>query len=847
MSYISAITQGNNVIVWERSGVKRSVIRAPAEWSFYVEHEKGNYQNMFGKKLTKLTFKNRFEFEEARKEARLEGFSLYDSDITPDLKYVSRNYINAEPPNFNVSFYDIEVDVDMTQPFKGALNPIYPVVSIALMNKWENKTYIIAVPPPEWDPEENPITDEIKNLATVILCHSERELLNKFLDLIEDTDCLVGYNSEYFDDPYITRRVASVLGEKAVKRLCFPEGSEPRFKEMVEKGQEKIKVEWSGRTQADYLQLIKKFEPGERQSYKLASVAQDYLPHMRKLTYRGSLEELYREDFVYFIRYNIRDTEILDGLEEKLGYIKTANGLRMMSTGYMSHIGGTVKLADLAVRNFCWYERNKMIVPDYVEKGTNLEQAEGATVLDPVVGFHRNISNVDVTSLYPSNIMATNISPEKLIGQFRGDKETFLEIHKASDKILTLVFEDGNVLQKPSKDWPIWFKENNYCVTGFGTVFNMDGFGIFPSILQSWFKMRKDFQAKKKQASKQEDIDYYDRLQYIYKIKLNSFYGSLLNSYFRFYDYRLGSSTTGNGREILYHQCSYVNYLIKGEYSMDAGAVIAGDTDSSYFLYPDPEETDIDKIVKYVDKIGEDVNKSFPEFLKKRFFVNDNHCNFIKSAREIVATGGIFVTKKRYILNVVDKEGKRKEHAKVMGLDIKKSNLPHYVQERLTDWVIRYIKGESWTSLENDLLSFKHDVRNNSIMDLGIPKGVNKVEYYTEQYRQLGVKARLPGHVAASIMYNIQRDNFKSYSFPQITSGSKIRVFKLKQKVGKFKSIALPSDLEEIPEWFEENVVLSMEEHIKSLIDNPLQNILDAVNKRVPTEQTQFLNTFLEF
>ena len=182
-----------------------------------------------------------------------------------------------------------------------------------------------------------------------------------------------------------------------------------------------------------------------------------------------------------------------------------------------------------------------------------------------------------------------------------------------------------------------------------------------------------------------------------------------------------------------------------------------------------------------------------------------------------------------------------------MGLDIKKSNLPHYVQERLTDWVIRYIKGESWTSLENDLLSFKHDVRNNSIMDLGIPKGVNKVEYYTEQYRQLGVKARLPGHVAASIMYNIQRDNFESYSFPQITSGSKIRVFKLKQKVGKFKSIALPSDLEEIPEWFEENVVLSMEEHIKSLIDNPLQNILDAVNKRVPTEQTQFLNTFLEF
>jgi len=268
---------------------------------------------------------------------------------------------------------------------------------------------------------------------------------------------------------------------------------------------------------------------------------------------------------------------------------------------------------------------------------------------------------------------------------------------------------------------------------------------------------------------------------------------------------------------------------------------------SSYFLYPDPEEKDLDKIVEYVDFVGKEVNASFPDFLKRRFFVNENHCNFIKSAREIVATGGIFVTKKRYILNVVDKEGKRKEHAKVMGLDLKKSNLPHYVQERLTDWVIRYIKGESWESLQDDLLKFKHDVRNNSIMDLGLPKGVNKVEYYTEQYRLLGDKARLPGHVAASIMYNIQRDNFKSYSFPQITSGSKIRVFKLKQKVGKFKSIALPSDLEEIPTWFEDNVVLSLEEHIKSLVDAPLQNILDAVGKRVPTEQSQFLSTFLEF
>lgn len=581
MSFITAITQGNQVVVWERNNVeKRDVIRVPAEWSFYVEHETGSYRNMFNKPTTKLSFKNRFEFEEARKEARMEGFKLYDSDVSPDLKYTSLHYANSKPPKFNVSFYDIEVDVDMTVPFQGALNPIYPIVSIALTNVWEKKRYVLAVPPAEWDADEDPISEEIHSLATVLLFDNERDLLKKFLDLIENCDCLVGYNSEYFDDPYITHRVIKLLGAKEAKRLGFEGGSEPRFKELIEKGQAKIKVEWSGRAQADYLVLIKKFEPGERQSYKLASIAQDYLPHMRKLTYTGSLEELYRDDFVYFIRYNIRDVEILEQLEEILGYVDVANGLRFMSTGYMSHIGGTVKLADLAVRNFCWYERNHTVVPDYEEKGGSDEQAEGATVLEPKVGFHRNISNVDVTSLYPRNIMTTNTSPEKIIGQFSNNIEDFHKIHSNSKDIITLVLESGEYLRKPADEWPTWFIENNYCLTGFGTVFNMDSFGIFPSILLNWFNKRIEYQQLKKKATEDAMVKYYDRLQYIMKIKLNSFYGALLNKYFRFYDYRLGSSTTGNGREILLHQCSYVNYLIKGEYSMDAGAVIYGDTDS---------------------------------------------------------------------------------------------------------------------------------------------------------------------------------------------------------------------------------------------------------------------------
>jgi len=271
---------------------------------------------------------------------------------------------------------------------------------------------------------------------------------------------------------------------------------------------------------------------------------------------------------------------------------------------------------------------------------------------------------------------------------------------------------------------------------------------------------------------------------------------------------------------------------------------------SCYFTYPHVEtkkEPSLDEVVQYADNIAKDVNASYGPFTQQNFLVNESHSKYLKCAREIVASGGIFVTKKRYILHVLDKEGKRVNEPKVMGLDIKKSNLPVYVQEKLTEIILDYIKGETWENIQQQIMEFKNNVRNVSVLDLGIPKGVKKVEYYTEQFETLGMKARLPGHVAASIFYNLMRKHEEAYTLPAITSGSKIRVFKLKHKIGKFKSIALPRDLEEIPSWFEKYVDIDVNEHVKSLIDNPLNNILHAIGYSAPTDHTMFLQSFLEF
>ena len=846
MSFISAETQGNNVVVWERAAGVRSCIIKPAEWAFYVQHPNGTFKDIHGHTLKKLSFKNQFDFYNAKREAKIEGYKLYDSDVSPDLKYVSKNYFGATAPDMNISFYDIEIDSDMTRDFKGAFEPIYPITAISLFNRWNKKSYCLAVPPPEWNREEDPLDEDMCKLADIILFNNERELLIKFLELIEDCDCLVGFNSDQFDDPYITQRVRDVLGPKYLKKLAFENGSEPIFKTYVEMGMDKMRVTWSGRTQADYMQLIKKFEPGERQSYALASIAQDYLPHLPKLTFSGNLEQLYRDDFPFFVRYSIRDSEILEGLENKLGYVATANMLRMKSTGYMKHIGGTVKLADLAVRNYVWYKRDKLIVQDFEDKGPN-DGVEGAFVMDPVVGLHRNINACDIKSLYPSKIMALNISPEKVVGQFLLSKEAYRGVIDELDKSYSFEVDvTKEYMVKTGKEWKQYFKDNNMCISGYGTVFSMDGYGIFPSLLSEWFAERIHYQDLMGKTNGDEH-EYYDKLQYIIKILLNSFYGSLLNSYFRYFDIRLGASVTTSGREVAVHQASQINLLTMGEYKLNGGMAIYIDTDSCYFTHPDPNAP-IDDVVIYADKVCKDLNASFPVFLARAFLTNEFHSKFVRSTREIVADGGIFVTKKRYILHVVDKEGKRCDKVKVMGLDLKKSNLPIYVQETLTKMVIDYIKGKDWkTTISDEVIQFKNTVRNNSIMDVGIPKGVKKIEHYTQQFEQLGMKARLPGHTAASIFYNIMRKHEEAYDFPAITSGSKIRVFKLKQKIGKFKSIALPRDIEDVPEWFEKHVEINIEEHVKSLIDNPLNNIMFAVGLKAPTEQSAFLESFLEF
>lgn len=873
MSYISALRKGEEVWVWERTEEGRRVVRYPAPYYFFLEDERGPYTSIFGDKLERHEFETYEEFQQARSQARMQGVRIFESDLSPELKLLSQKYYNVPAPKLHVTFLDIEVDYNKEIGFSSVDNPYAPINSIAMYNQWENRMVLYAIPPDDqtWTEEklhaemqkDEPFPDDIE--VEVYLCKNETDLLLHILGEIEESDVLCGWNSDFFDVPYIAKRLErSTLGNKAFKRLSFDGAPAPRYRDVEKFKKKNITIDLYGRISCDYLALFKKYEMAERPSYKLENISDEILPELPKLEYEGSLHDLYRKDFPWFCRYNLRDTEVLKGFEEKLGYVALANEMYHLSTGLWKHVGGTLKLAELAINNYCNHELNLQF-PDTKEPDISGSIA-GAFVLLPQVGLHERIGSIDINSLYPSAIRSINVSPEKIIGQFDAKVKASQEVAKGSMVSLSVEYEDGSEEVHTADEWRDICRERKWSVSGYGTIFNQDAKGIIPAILENWYATRKQYQAKMRAEKDPTLKGYYNRLQYVYKIKLNSLYGALTNAYFRYYDLRMGESTTGTGRMILLHQCAKVNEVLDGEYSQpdriviekdpntgkdkehfgysDLWSVLYGDTDSSYFAtHADSDE----EAIVVADYVSMQVNDSFQEFMRETFLCQPEFDDIIKCGREIVADRGIFVDKKRYIIHTINNEGEKVDKLKVMGLDTKKTTIPAHVGKTLNQFIGRLLAGEDWDSIAKDIVEFKKWIETtDDIMAIGLPRGVNAVEDYTNRW-ETDKSTRLPGHVAAAIHYNQCRKKYNDHESLEINTGMKIKVFYLTQKHGYFKSIALPTDLNEVPQWFLDNFSINRSMHVERLVDNPLGNIIKAIEKEVPTQQSLIVDDLLSF
>jgi len=880
MSYIDALfdKQRDRIHVVERINGQRQYQEYPANYVFYYDDPRGKHRTIYGTPVTRFATRNGKEFQ---KELRVQsGKRLWESDFKPVFRCLEENYLGAEPPKLNVAFFDIEANFDPERGFAPTTDPFNNITAISVYLDWLDKLVTLAIPPKSmsWATAEE-ICAKFDNCY---IFDREEDMLDTFLNLIDDADILTGWNSEGYDIPYTIGRITRVLSKDDTRRMCLW-GQFPKQREFERFGAVNTTFDLIGRVHMDYMQLYRKYTYEERHSYSLDAIG-EYELDERKTPYEGTLDQLYNKDFEKFLVYNRQDTRLIAKLDKKLRFLDLANTIAHDNTVLLQTTLGAVATTEQAIINEA--HRQGLVVPNRKGREEDGEtQAAGAYVAYPKRGMHEYIGAIDINSLYPSAIRALNMGPETIVGQLRPIMtEKYIQDKIASGDSFAAAWEglfgsleyeavmrgdpsveitidweqDGTSDIVSAADvWRIIFDSNKpWTLSANGTIFTYERKGIVPGLLERWYAERKQMQAKLKEATTPEDQEYWDKRQLVKKINLNSLYGAILNPGCRFFDQRIGQSTTLTGRTIAKHMDSFVNEAITGKYDHVGDAIIYGDTDSVYFSAWPAVRADVeagrmewnkDIAIQVYDNIADQVNESFPAFMERACHCPRENGAIIKGGRELIATKGLFIKKKRYAVLIYDKEGKRQDvngkpgKVKAMGLDLKRSDTPKIVQDFLSEILLDVLTGIDRDTVVEKIKEFKYQFQERPPWEKGTPKRVNNLTKYTAEEVRLG-KANMPGHVRAAMNWNnLRRMHSDNYSL-SITDGMKVIVCKVKDNPLGYTSVAYPTDETHIPQWFKD-LPFDDNNMEDTIVDQKIDNLLGVLEWNLG-EATDIRSTF---
>ena len=601
-----------------------------------------------------------------------------------------------------------------------------------------------------------------------VKCQDEKDLLYKFVSHMEATspDVITGWNVEFFDIPYLVNRIAKVNSEATMKRLS-PWGLVDTRETKSAFGQTVIKYELKGIAILDYMAIFKKFgySYGPQESYRLDHIANVVLGE-KKLDFGElrDLNELHDNDYQKFIDYNIKDVELIDRMEDKLGLITLCLTMAYKGGVNYEQVLGTVAIWDaLIYRDLA---SKNIAVP------MNSESFKGAYpggyVKEPQVGMHDWVCSFDLNSLYPSLIMQYNMSPETILL----DDEPGVNV----ESVLA-----GQV-QNTVPDTALAVN---------GTRFSTKKLGVLPSIIQEIYTERVGH--KQKQIKAEQELEVCTVKSEVYalekriaiaknqqmalKILLNSLYGAMGNKWFRYFDMRIAEGITLTGQATIRWAENTLNTYLNKTLKTDKDYVVAIDTDSVYVT--------LDALVKqfnpknpvdFLDKIcstalEDTLTKCYAELYDSLGGIQ----NHMVMGREVIADRGIWTAKKRYILNVHDNEGVRyaKPKLKIMGIEAIKSSTPAICRQALKDIFKRIIETDEET-VQSDIANFKIAFQQAAPEEVSFPRGVNNLGKWSD--RDTVYKKGTPIHIRGAILHNnLIKDKKLSRKIEKITSGDKVK------------------------------------------------------------------------
>ena len=887
MSYVDAqFDRDQDVIrVVERKDGKRHFTEYPVKYTFFYKDARGKYKSIYGDPLSRIVARNTKQF---RKELAInQNKELFESDVNPIFQCLSEQYLNVDAPKLNVCFFDIETDFDPERGFADPSDPFMPITAITVHLQWLDSLVTFALPPKGLTMEQ--AKKEVEEFPNTYLYEKEGDMLEAFLDIIQDADILTGWNSEGYDIPYTVNRVSRVLSKDDTRRFCLWKQL-PKKREYEKYGKKAETYDLIGRVHLDSLELYRKYTYEERHTYRLDAIGELEIGE-NKTVYEGTLDQLYNNDFKTFIEYNRQDVALLDKLDKKLRFIDLSNELAHANTVLLQTTMGAVAVTEQAIINEAHHRG--LQVPNRPKRDEENTAAAGAYVAFPKKGLHKWIGSMDLNSLYPSVIRALNMDPATIVGQLRPEltqafvddqmtlqKKSFAGawegkfgtieyeavMEKKKDVSLTVDFENGEseILSGAEVYKLIYDSNQPWMLTANGTILTNEFDGVIPGLLKRWYSERKELQAMKGKAidaGNKTEIAFWDKRQLVKKINLNSLYGAILNPGCRFFDKRIGQSTTLTGRAIAKHMSAEVNKVITGKYDHVGDSIIYGDTDSVYFsafpiLKKEIEEGKIpwtkDSVIKLYDQVCEEANKTFGKFMMEAFHCPKSRSDVIAAGREIVAESGLYITKKRYAALIYDNEGQRTDvdgkpgKVKAMGLDLKRSDTPVFMQDFLSELLMMVLQEASEKDILERISEFRTEFKLRPGYEKGSPKRANRIGDYQRKEQREG-KANMPGHVRASINWNtLKRMNNDKYS-QEIVDGMKVIVCKLKQNPLGYTSVAYPTDELRIPEWFKE-LPFDGDAMESTIIDNKLDNLIGVLNYDIAsTLQKNTFNNLFDF
>ena len=760
MRFYTNISQwGNNLLLREvidGKRVNRKVKYSPTLYCPVMRET--NFKTLEGKYVTPIKHQTMRDAKEWVEQYKEQPHLLY-GNTQYQYSFLYENYPNLEWSLDDVLIATIDIEVACENGFPNPQDAIEPLLSITVKNHANKQIFV-------WGVGEYKTT---RPDVAYVNCENEKELIYEFLKFwqMNQPDVITGWNTEFFDIPYLCNRIKKLCGEDDLKKLS--PWKSVSSKNIYSMGRSHQVWDIQGIAALDYYDFYRKFTYTNQESYRLDHIAYVELGERKDGNPYDTFRDWYTNDFQSFIDYNITDVEIVDKLEEKMKLIDLCLTMAYEAKVNYTDVLGSVKYWDILIHNYLMDKG--IVVPQKVEREKS-EKYEGAYVKDPQTGMHEWVLSFDLNSLYPHLIMQYNISPETMKSE---QTVPNMSVDKLLDKQI-----DTSILK-------------NTTMTPNGALFRTDKKGFLPEMMQKMYDDRVRYKKAMLEAKQnlvntkdkkyEKQISTFNNIQMAKKIALNSAYGAIGNNWFRYYSHTMAEAITTSGqlsiRWIEKKINSYMNGLLK---TKDKDYVIASDTDSVYITFdelikklnPKYPIDFLDTIAK--EKVEPFIDQSYQELANYLHAYEQK----MQMKREVIADKGIWTAKKRYILNAYDIEGVRYKEPtlKIMGIEAVKSSTPAPCREKIKEALKIMMSGDE-KELNKFIQNFREEFLTLPPEDIAYPRSVNGLNKWSETHTLF--KKGAPIHVKGGILYNhlVKKNKLTRY-YPLIQEGDKIKFLYLK-------------------------------------------------------------------